>query len=293
MPLRNRLGRPCSLVDAFFNAISSEGSFGSGPCWLPSLELPEPTEAFRLPYDDVFFRMGRAGAADPTVEPGREPDGLPSRGEFCGNNAASPSREPTREILPFWEPSPFGAIVATGMGVGRRRLLARDAAGAETSDRDRSDPSLFLSVSSSHIAASLAAALAATSSALRIRGGAPFRAHGSTGSIGPDVRSSTSSSSPSSSATERGPSGVCPGEWPGVCHGVDPRLAAGVCPGLPILARRLFSSSHASQVSNPPAPSPYAPTELCPSSLLCALCRRERRGADEDVVEDVGALLVP
>ena len=79
-------------------------------------------------------------------------------------------------------------------------------------------------------------------------------------------------------AAERGPSGVCPGEWPGVCHGVDPRLAAGVCPGLPILARRLFSSSHASQVSNPPAPSPYAPTELCPSSLLGALCRRERRG---------------
>jgi hypothetical protein len=55
------------------------------------------------------------------------------------------------------------------------------------------------------------------------------------------------------------------------------------------LARRLFSSSHASQVSNPPAPSPYAPTELCPSSLLGALCRRERRGA----VEDVSALLVP
>jgi hypothetical protein len=55
------------------------------------------------------------------------------------------------------------------------------------------------------------------------------------------------------------------------------------------LALRLFSSSHASQVSNPPAPSPYAPPELCPSSLLGALCRRERRGA----VEDVSALLVP
>ena len=49
MPLRNMLGRPCTFVDAFANAVKSEGSFGSrgsrGPCWLPSLEFAEPPEA--------------------------------------------------------------------------------------------------------------------------------------------------------------------------------------------------------------------------------------------------------
>ena len=263
-----------------------------------------------MTYEDVFFRMGRAGSrADPTVEPGRDPDGLPSggvpfpnRGESFrgGNCAARPSREPVRECLPFEEPPLIVSCVSTvdtGIGVGTRRLLARDAAGAETSESDP-EASLFVSNSSARRAASFAAASAATSCGVRIRGGAPFRAHGSAGSAKSfTIRSSTglSRGSPSRSATERGPSGERLGEWPGVCHGVDPRLAAGVCPGLPILALRLFSSSHASQVSNPPEASPYAPTELWPSSLLGASGKfwfrrcRERSGEEEEETRGGGS----
>ena len=124
------------------------------------------------------------------------------------------------------------STVDTGIGVGTRRLLARDAAGAETSESDP-EASLFVSNSSARRAASFAAASAATSSGVRIRGGAPFRAHGSAGSAKSfTIRSSTglSRGSPSKSATERGPSGERLGEWPGVCHGVDPTARRGRVP---------------------------------------------------------------
>ena len=191
---------------------------------VPALEFAEPPEASRLTYEDVFFRMGRAGS--PRGPHGRARPGprrtperrrpLPNRGESLrgGNCAARPSREPVRECLPFEEPPLIVSCVSTvdtGISAwGRaRRLLARDAAGAETSESDP-EASLFVSNSSARRAASFAAASAATSCGVRIRGGAPFRAHGSAGSAKSfTIRSSTGSSrgSPSKSATERGPSG--------------------------------------------------------------------------------------